>query len=329
MGDPQLPICTNSQGNRGSSSGHAFVPGVEVVGVDEVEVLVVLPPDHGVVAVDPSREEGHALVARSRTCQRRHREALEVGGLEQLRPDRPAAVGGVGRVEGPAATVVELDEAGVLDAVRLRLRDRKDHALADVALGLEYHFDDIPGRRGNAPLQVWDGRKPRGGIHGHGAVGRDASRSECQRGHVAFPDGTQAHDDTALAALRRGLIRMRDHAGIEQGGGFEGILVQEVGADELALYLRQRRMHGVNDLDGVGARLEGRQEPAVAPLEVLEHVRQLSTRGLRIERQDPLDNVRHPPRVRRVEIPRLDARPVVAHDHSRWIWTQTEGLMFE
>lgn len=146
---------------------------------------------------------------------------------------------------------------------------------------------------------------------------------------MTFPDSTQAHDDTALTALQPGLVRMRDHAGIEQGRRFEGILVQEVGADELALFLRQRRMHGVNDLHGVGARLEGRQEPAVASFEVLEHVRQLQTRGLRIEREDPLDNVRHPPRIRRVEIPRLDARPEVAHDHSRRIGTQTEGLMVE
>ena len=42
----------------------AAVPGVQVVGIDEVEVLVVLPADHGVSAVDLAGEQGHALVSR-------------------------------------------------------------------------------------------------------------------------------------------------------------------------------------------------------------------------------------------------------------------------
>ena len=146
---------------------------------------------------------------------------------------------------------------------------------------------------------------------------------------MAFADSPQAQDETARAALQRGLIRMGDDARIEQRRRFEGILVQEVGADELALYLGQRRLRGVNDLHGVGAGLEGASEPPVAPLEVLEHLGQLPARGLGIERQHPIDDVSGPRPIRRVEFPRLGGRLEVAHHHSRRIGTQTEGLTVE
>ncbi len=56
----------------------------------------------------------------------------EVLRLDELRQDVVAVVGGVGRVVGHRAVVIdEADKTGVLDAVGLVGRDRKDDALAD------------------------------------------------------------------------------------------------------------------------------------------------------------------------------------------------------
>jgi len=80
--------------------------------------------------------------------QRRHSKREEVGGLDQFRPDRRAFVGGIGGVIGGPSAIAEFDEAGVFDAVRLRLRDWKDHAFADVLLRLEDDLDFVADRAG-------------------------------------------------------------------------------------------------------------------------------------------------------------------------------------
>ena len=94
----------------------AFPP-VQVVRIDQIKVLVVLSRDHGVLAVDPAREQRHALVERGTAVQGRHSERQEVAGLDQFRSDRCALVGGVGCVIGLAVAIGEFDEAGVLDTV--------------------------------------------------------------------------------------------------------------------------------------------------------------------------------------------------------------------
>src|SRR6185437_11257514 len=102
-------------------------------------------------------------------------------------------------VEGLMSAIVELDETGIFDPVRLRLGHRKDHALADLAIGLEYDFDAILRRARNSPLQVRNRRKSRDGVDRHSAIGSEESRAECQRGHVAFPDSPQAEDEASPA----------------------------------------------------------------------------------------------------------------------------------
>ena len=108
-----------------------------------MEVLVVLPPDHRVAAVDLAREQTHSLVARGRSAERRHAERSEVGRLEQLGPNRPAAVGRVGGIECLAPIVLEFNEASILDAVGLRVGDRKDDAFAQVFVRAEHHLDIV------------------------------------------------------------------------------------------------------------------------------------------------------------------------------------------
>ena len=90
------------------------------VRVHQVDVLVVLPRQHGIEPVDLAREECEALVADLGAVQGADLEVQEVVGLEDLRQDHLAVEGGVGGVVADrAVVVVELDEAGVLDAVGL------------------------------------------------------------------------------------------------------------------------------------------------------------------------------------------------------------------
>src|SRR5204862_5788867 len=97
----------------------ASIPGMQVGRIDKVEVFVILPPDHGVLAADLSREQGHALVPRGGSPQRRHAKGDEIGRLDQLGSYRRSAIGGVGRVERLCASILEFHEASILDAVRL------------------------------------------------------------------------------------------------------------------------------------------------------------------------------------------------------------------
>src|SRR4029450_560057 len=94
-------------------------PSVQIVRIDQIKILVVLPRNHGVLAVDPARKQRHTLVACRRTMQRRHSKREEVAGLDQLRSNRSAPVSGIGRVVGGPAAIAELDKTGVFYAVRL------------------------------------------------------------------------------------------------------------------------------------------------------------------------------------------------------------------
>ena len=52
---------------------------------------------------------------------------------------------------------------------------------------------------------------------------------------MPFADGAKAQDEATAALRRARLIGMGDDARIEQRRRFEGILVQEIGSDQLAL----------------------------------------------------------------------------------------------
>ena len=123
---------------------------------------------------------------------------------EQLGADRPAAVGRVGRVERCSFAVVELDEAGVLDAVGLGVGDRKDDAFAQVVVGPEDHLDIVAVGSGRPAFDLGDRRKTRGRIDGDASIRADGSRPERQRRYVPFADGTKAQNEpTAILAAHR------------------------------------------------------------------------------------------------------------------------------
>ena len=111
---------------------------------------------------------------------------------------------------------------------------------------------------------------------------------------MSFPDGAKAEDEAEPAFRRAGLIGMRDDTRIEQCRRLEGIFVQEVGADQLALYLCEIGMRRKGVFHFVGARLEGLQQVAVPALEILKHLGELVVRRLGIEPKDPLDDMVRP-----------------------------------
>ena len=98
IGDPQLPIWTSSQGWTGTWIALAVVPEPDVVGPQQVGVLVVDPTEGGVAPTDRSREQGQALVACGRAVERGDPEGREVLRLDELGQDVEPVVGGVGGV---------------------------------------------------------------------------------------------------------------------------------------------------------------------------------------------------------------------------------------
>jgi len=139
------------------------------------------------------------------------------------------------------AAFVEFHEAGVLDAIRLRFCDGKDHPLADVLVRIEDYLDIVPSGL-ISDCALWelkqDGLSDRRS-HDHR---RDASRSKRQGGNMPFPDRAKTQDEAPPAFRRTRLIRMGDNARIEQCRRFEGIFVQKIGSDQLALSLGENGM---------------------------------------------------------------------------------------
>ena len=79
IGEPQLPIFTDFPRMARAAQELRLAPEMRVVGKHQEEVLVVLPRDHGVAAIDAAREEGHALVLHRAAIERERAEAEEVG----------------------------------------------------------------------------------------------------------------------------------------------------------------------------------------------------------------------------------------------------------
>src|SRR5882672_7319658 len=119
------------------------------------------------------------------------------------------------------------------------------------------------------------------------------------------------------------------NAGIEQCRRFKRILVQKISAYELALYLGKTTVRRESLLHFVGTVLKRLQQVAVPALEVLQHVRQLVCRLLRIEIENALDNMVGARLVGRVEIARFCRRLERAHDDARGVRTQVERVSIQ
>src|ERR1700730_10022553 len=102
---------------------------MRVVGESEEKILIVLSRKHGVAPVYASRKESHAFVLHCRSVKGQDAEVQEIRGLNQLRENDTAVVGGVGCVVDYATIVFDKsNEAGILDAIALVRRNRKDNA---------------------------------------------------------------------------------------------------------------------------------------------------------------------------------------------------------
>lgn len=205
------------------------------------------------------------------------------------------------------------------------ISDREEHTLADVLVGRKDHVDQLAGRARRALAHLGSRGQPRRRVDGDAPVGRDGSRTECERGNVPFPDRAQAEDEAKPTLRRARLVGVRDDAGVEQRRRLEGVLVEEAGTHELPLDPAEVGVIGEGVLHLVGPGLEGRQQAAVATLEILQDIREEARRGLGIERQDPVDDVVRARSVGRVEVPRLGRRTERSHDHPRRVGAQIQG----
>ena len=93
---------------------------------------------------------------------------------------------------------------------------------------------------------------------------------------MSFAHGAKAENEPPVAGWRTGLIRVGNDARIEECGRFEGVFVQELGPDELALHWTKGFVRPEGILHVVCAQFERLQEIAMAPLEVLEHIGKLA-----------------------------------------------------
>ena len=64
--------------------GVSAIPCVKVVGEHQIQVLVVLAPDHRKAVINSAREKAHALVSRGRASEWGHPECPEVPRFNEL-----------------------------------------------------------------------------------------------------------------------------------------------------------------------------------------------------------------------------------------------------
>ena len=105
--------------------------------------------------------------------------------------------------------------------------------------------------------------------------------------------------------------------------------MQEIGAQQPALFLAEAHVLDQRLFHFIGARLECVEQIAMTPLEIFEHFREVHGHRLRIERQDPVDDMVCPGLVGGIEVAWLGRWFERTHHHSRWIGPQIEGLPVE
>ncbi len=83
---------------------------------------------------------------------------------------------------------------------------------------------------------VWDlarlGEKAGGGRYLDPLIGMDDTGSKRDGRNVSFPSGAQAENEPQRAGRQTGLVGVRHDGRIEQGGGFQRVFGQEIGADQ-------------------------------------------------------------------------------------------------
>ena len=143
---------------------------------------------------------------------------------------------------------------------------------------------------------------------------------------MSFADGTQAENEAQSTFRRAGLVGVRHNAGIEQCRGFEGIFVEKIGADQLALDFGKAAVRRQGFFHLVGAGFERLEQVAMTAEKILKYVGELAGRGFGTQRQNPIDDVVGACLVGRVEIAWLGRRFEWTHDHARGVGAQMKRL---
>jgi hypothetical protein len=143
---------------------------------------------------------------------------------------------------------------------------------------------------------------------------------------VPFANGTKAQNEPTAILRRIGLVGMSDDTGVEQGRGFERVLVKEIGSDQTALRPVQYGMRLQRLFHLYGAGLKDFEQVSVTAFEVLEHFSQLSRGDSGLEPKNPADNVVGPGLVGGVEVSGFSRRLEGSDDDPGRIRPPVQGL---
>src|SRR5258708_14134575 len=108
---------------------------------------------------------------------------------------------------------------------------------------------------------------------------------------MPFADRTETENEAQATFRRVRLVGMWHDAGIKQGRGFERILMEKIGADQLALGFGKGAVSRQCLFHYIGARLERLQQVAMPALEILQDIGQLAGNGFTTESQNPVDEM--------------------------------------
>src|ERR1041385_5106890 len=111
---------------------------MEFVGEHDVDVFIILPPEHRESPIDFSWKKRHPLVLDRWAIERDEFEMKEVRGFNELRQDHFAVVRGIGRIViSTAVVLLKHHETSVFDAVALRRRCGKQNRSEERRVGKE------------------------------------------------------------------------------------------------------------------------------------------------------------------------------------------------
>ena len=108
---------------------------------------------------------------------------------------------------------------------------------------------------------------------------------------MPFADGPKAQYESASSRGCAGLVGVPHDARVEQGRGFERVLVQEIRTDQMPLCFRQNGMRLQCRLHLDGTHFEGLEQVPMPTFEVFEYVGQLLLSGVGVEAQNSSDYV--------------------------------------
>lgn len=140
-----------------------------------------------------------------------------------------------------AVVIGELHQARILDAPTLARHEGIDDVFGDLPCAVAQEVHDQLAVAPLRPFDSWADGVFAWVVHVHGAVRAPRPSPKSQGRDVTLADPAERDEDAQTARLDVRLVGVGHDAGVEQGDGFEGELLAEIGADELALIRRGGR----------------------------------------------------------------------------------------